>query len=1444
MMRLSSRGTRRATGALLVIGSLVLSLLAAAPASAAAPGSTSPAIPPPAAVASGIADLGAATSDGWIGSWGTAMTDGETLGDCSSNCTIRNTTFMSAAGTGVRVTLSNRYGTQPLTIGHATVSVPTGKGHASAVQGSMKDLRFADSQSVTIQPGQEVVSDPLAYAVVAGQDLQVSVFASGNVPKFTRHPSANHKTFRAAGGDKADTLTGSSFTANNGANYIVSGVDVLNTAAAGTIVALGDSITDGIGSSDDKNDRWTDRLAYRMQSLPSANKYGVVNAGISGNRILISSSSGAGERAIDRAAWDVFARPNVKVLVLFMGINDIQQDPSQLDPAKITAGLKAIADEAHSRGIRVVGGTITPWEKWGTYNSEREATRVAVNTWVREQAVATGVYDAIVDFDAALRDPAAATKLTPAYDAGDHLHPGPLGYSAMASSIDLEDLVGHSLYEDGSWVGAWGAPPAESSTFDSCADCTVRTPMRLSISGTRVRVVLSNVFGKQALAVPHTTVALAATPGSAAAQAGSVKNVTFAGSQSVLIPAGEQVLSDPVDLAVTVDQDLLVSSYAPGAPSFDRHAEAKMATYRASGQGDQSAATGAGVFQAGTNGATFLVSRVDVLNDDAAGTIVAFGDSITDGVGADRNRNERWPDRLAQRLGELAPQYRAGIVNTGIGYNRILVDNDQGSIGGQSAMKRFQRDVLNVPGLKTVVVMVGINDIQGSNVLDSARITSGLRVLINSARARGVRVLGATLTPWRGAPGYNSDREATRQGVNTWIRNSGAFDAVVDFDAATGTLSDPARFYRTYDSGDAIHPSAAGYQAMASAIDLAKLGLYASPGAVDVTLSDPPAGGFATVTAKLWSDIAGDAKLALNLPLGWSTIGPDTAQLNPVTAGDTRTARWRVQVPTTTDSQAQVRVTGIVAGRATSKTKTVGISPRPLAGQVAVSTLPFTSVNVGWGTLHRDEDMDGGPIDIGGQTFAKGLVANATATIKIPLTSGTCTKFATTVGVDPDHNGSTAGSVTFEFLLDNVVERTVGTNGDPIKASSSGTHIELDISGKQELTLRATDAGNGANSDHAAWGNPTLTCDAEQLPPTDAALSTNPVAPGTTGWFTGDVAVSASGSGGDGDLYTEIRVADSWSEFAAPVDVPQGEHTYAARASDRWGTTSQVKTLTVRRDSVAPTVSATFTKPNLVVSAQDVTSGLGVVEYRLDGAGPWLGYVAPVALAGTVRSVEYRAADVAGNSSVTKTIATDQGGGTPATPRATPVVTVRPGVARVTYGASASMTVEVQAGSITPTGTVSVTEGGKVVARRDLTAGIAELSLPKSLSVGQHRFVVTYAGDAKVAGATAAADVTVVRAKARARVKVKRVGAKRSKRVRVTTTLSVAGGVQARGTVRVTVRMRKKTVKTRVFRVAGPGLSTTFKVKLPRTGRVKVTAKFSGSTTVAPVTAVKRWRLK
>jgi lysophospholipase L1-like esterase len=209
------------------------------------------------------------------------------------------------------------------------------------------------------------------------------------------------------------------------------------SGAPGAVVAFGDSITDGWRSSDDANRRWPDVLAERLRQGPESRRFGVLNAGIGGNRVLLDGRKGIhGQSAAQRLDRDVLSRSGVRTVIVLEGINDIQQSPHQLDPTKITAGLADIAARSRAHGLRVIGGTLTPFGGCICYSPQEETTRQAVNAWIRD----SGTFDSVVDFDAALRDPADPHRMLPAYDSGDHLHPGDAGYEAMGNAVDLSAL--------------------------------------------------------------------------------------------------------------------------------------------------------------------------------------------------------------------------------------------------------------------------------------------------------------------------------------------------------------------------------------------------------------------------------------------------------------------------------------------------------------------------------------------------------------------------------------------------------------------------------------------------------------------------------------------------------------------------------------------------------------------------------------------------------------------------------------------------------------------------------------------------------------------------------------------------------------------------------------------------------------------------------------------
>ena len=371
------------------------------------------------------------------------------------------------------------------------------------------------------------------------------------------------------------------------------------------------------------------------------------------------------------------------------------------------------------------------------------------------------------------------------------------------------------------WVTSWSASPQVATPGTLAAagfdDQTVRDIILSSVGGDPIRLELTNVFGASPLRVGHVTVA-AAGPG-AAVQPGTMHPVTYRGSASFQIPAGGQVLSDPVAMRVGPLQDLAVSVYLPGrtgAATF--HADAQQVNW-VSAAGDHAADSDAGEFTVATL-SWYYVSGLIVQSSEADGTVVALGDSITDGVGSTAGADARWPNDLARRLDALAGPTLA-VADEGIGGNRVLIG---ARCCGASAEARFGRDALDQPGVRDIIVLEGINDIGFSlGDVSAAQIIAGYQRLIAQAHARGLRIFGATLLPFQGAGYYTAAGEATREAVNTWIRTSGAFNGVVDFDAVMRDPADPLRLNPAYDSGDHLHPDDAGYQAMADAISLRML---------------------------------------------------------------------------------------------------------------------------------------------------------------------------------------------------------------------------------------------------------------------------------------------------------------------------------------------------------------------------------------------------------------------------------------------------------------------------------------------------------------------------------------------------------------------------------------------------------------------------------------------
>jgi len=349
---------------------------------------------------------------------------------------------------------------------------------------------------------------------------------------------------------------------------------------------------------------------------------------------------------------------------------------------------------------------------------------------------------------------------------------------------------------------------------------TVRQIVHTSIGGDRVRVVLSNVFGTAPLDIA--AAAVAQRDQGAAVRSGAVQALTFAGKKTATILPGAVLVSDAVAMSVAPVSDLVVDLYLPGELGVS---PSPVTTHNGASQTNYLSTAGNHVGAASLPvdrefGAWLLLARVEVVAPTSTRVVVAFGDSITDGARSTANTNARWPDTLARRLAEQPGGSKVAVLNAGISGNRVLGDG-----AGVSALARFDKDVLMQTGVTHVIVMEGINDIGvGARTNPSPTaddLIAGHRQLIARAHARGLKIYGATLTPYEGAGYYSVDGEAKRKALNEWIRTSGEYDGVIDFDAVTRDAAAPGKFAAFADSGDHLHPGDAGYKAMGEAVDLA-----------------------------------------------------------------------------------------------------------------------------------------------------------------------------------------------------------------------------------------------------------------------------------------------------------------------------------------------------------------------------------------------------------------------------------------------------------------------------------------------------------------------------------------------------------------------------------------------------------------------------------------------
>jgi lysophospholipase L1-like esterase len=400
------------------------------------------------------------------------------------------------------------------------------------------------------------------------------------------------------------------------------------------------------------------------------------------------------------------------------------------------------------------------------------------------------------------------------------------GASALAAGLALAPgAVGQALAAE-SWTATWGTAPAGPPTSAGALtfnNQTLRLIAHTSIGGNRLRIRLSNEMGSTPLTIGAAWIGITSTYASLVA--GSNRQLTFGGRTAITIAPGAPMLSDPVDLAVPAQSDLAVSLYLPGSVTAQTVHDAACQTNYVSSSGNYAASASLPI-AAGLYSWPFL-TEIDMAV--AGSTLVALGDSQTDGALSVGNANHRWTDYLARRLQLESPAVTVGVVNRGLSGNRLLGDAANTPLAGKDALERFDRDVLSTAGVHWLAVQLGINDIvfAASSDLPTIQdeIALGYLQLIARARTRGLRVFGSTLPPFEGFVYYAPARETARQQVNSWIRTSGAFDAVLDFDAAIRDPAQPGRLLPAYDGGDHLHPNDAGFDAIARSIPL---GLFAA----------------------------------------------------------------------------------------------------------------------------------------------------------------------------------------------------------------------------------------------------------------------------------------------------------------------------------------------------------------------------------------------------------------------------------------------------------------------------------------------------------------------------------------------------------------------------------------------------------------------------------------
>lgn len=372
---------------------------------------------------------GGPTAEPWVGTWATAQQTTEPANlppapGLAGN-TLRQLVRVSMGGSKLRLRLSNEHGTAPVTLGAVHVAISKGGGAIEATTDTA--LTFEGAPTVTIPVGKTATSDAFDFTLAPLADVAISLHFTSQTGEVTGHPGSRTTSFLQTG--NAVTSASMPNATRTDHWYFIAGLDVLADQDSGAVVVLGDSITDGRGSTTNQNDRWPDQLAKRLQASPATAKVAVLNMGIGGNAVL---KEGLGPTGLERFDRDVLGQSGVRWLIVLEGVNDIG---TRIGDAKVAdeliAAYQQFVTKAHQANIRAYGVPILPFA--GSQYAGAESARQTVNTWIRT----SGTFDAVIDLDAAVRDPNDAKKLLGSYDSGDHLHLSPAGYLKMAEAVDL-----------------------------------------------------------------------------------------------------------------------------------------------------------------------------------------------------------------------------------------------------------------------------------------------------------------------------------------------------------------------------------------------------------------------------------------------------------------------------------------------------------------------------------------------------------------------------------------------------------------------------------------------------------------------------------------------------------------------------------------------------------------------------------------------------------------------------------------------------------------------------------------------------------------------------------------------------------------------------------------------------------------------------------------------